>query len=380
MQTGPHFRAALLSCLHRCAPPVLATARALAILGDPATRGGLARLIGAGTDVVAAAIEVLDAAGVLQDGWFRDPAAREAVLDDTPAAERTALHLAAGRLLLDHGVPAESIAPHLVVAATAAPWTVPVLAEAADQALAQERVETALEYLELAKEACADEAGRATIAARLARVEWRANPAAAARKLPAVTSALSDGHLTARDAAVLLRHQLWHGHADDAAKTLRQAHDAGLSRTGEVVPEVQAAELWLSCTYPSMVQGSASRAKREPGARDVTAEPWYRATWALARVLTGAADDRCATVAEGVLQGVRPSDSGSWGPEAAATALLALVYADRLDVAKSWCDRLLCESARRTTRSAGRCSWRSARRSRCGWVTCRSRSSRRRRR
>jgi DNA-binding CsgD family transcriptional regulator len=338
-EAGPHFRQALLSCLYRCEPTVLTTARALAILGDTATYAQLAHLTGADIDMVTSATDVMNVAGLLEDGWFRDPAAREALLDDMAPAVRKELHLTAGRLLFDRGVSAEQVAPHLVATGAVATWTVPVLAEAAEQALAGERIDAALEYLELAGRGCADPADKASIAARLARVEWRINPAAAARRLSSLTSTLADGHRTAQDAAVLVRQLLWHGRSEAAAEVFQQASAAP---DGE-----RATELWLSCTYPSMIR--RGRPNRGPRTQDAIEEPWHRAVSALAGVLAGRVDGRWDAVAEGVLQGARPSDSGSWGVEAAVTALLALVYADRLDSAKSWCEWLLDESGRHGT-------------------------------
>jgi ATP/maltotriose-dependent transcriptional regulator MalT len=106
---------------------------------------------------------------------------------------------------------------------------------------------------------------------------------------------------------------------------------------------VRAVVLWVACTHPPVLdRGQLRVASREPAGR--AAGPDLRAATALARVLTQAPGDQAVTDAEGVLQAARPSGAGTWGAESAVTALFALVYADRLETAGSWCDRLLEES------------------------------------
>ncbi|GLY52968.1 LuxR family transcriptional regulator [Lentzea sp. NBRC 102530] len=346
---GPGYRRALVSCLHRCENPVLAVARALAVTGEQATAESLGRLAGADAETVASALDVMNQAGLLADGWFRDPAARDAVLDDLSTQDRKDMYLGAALLLHDEGAPAIEIAPHLVMADhSGSHWTVPVLEEAAEHALRDEQVDTALRYLELAHRACADVHGRAAIAAKLMRVEWRVNPSAAGRRLGAVVPALRSGQVSDHDAALLVRPMLWNGQVVEATEAMDRVRRASSAGAG-----LRAMELWLACSHPTL-------ARRNPGPDTVksrtvslTSGPMLKAVTALASVLTCGNNAGAATDAEHVLQAARPSDSGWWGPESAVLALQALVYADRLDVAGPWCDRLLDEARAKNLAVAG---------------------------
>jgi DNA-binding CsgD family transcriptional regulator len=336
---GPSYRRALVSCLHRSDHHVLPVARALAVTGEPATRESLGRLARVDAATVASALDVMNEAGLLRDGWFRDPAARGAVLDDLSAQDRKEMYLGAALLLHDEGAPATEVAPYLVMADHSEnPWMVPVFEEAAEHALRDEQVDTALRYLELAHRACVEVHGRAAIAAKLVRVEWRVNPSAAGRRLGTVVPAMRAGQLSDRDVTSLVQPMLWNCQVDEATEALERVRRATTVSSG-----VRAMELWLACSHPTL----ARRPQSEPVKTrmvSLTSGPMLKAVTALANVLTYGSNDSSATDAEHVLQAARPSDSGSWGPESAMLALQALVYADRLDVAAQWCDKLLEET------------------------------------
>jgi hypothetical protein len=335
---GPSYRRALVSCLHRSDHHVLPVARALAVTGEQATRESLGRLARVDVETVTSALDFMNEAGLLCDGWFRDPAARGAVLDDLSAQDRKEMYLGAALLLHDEGAPATEVAPYLVMADHSEnPWMVPVFEEAAEHALRDEQIDTALRYLELAHRACVEVHGRAAIAAKLVRVEWRVNPSAAGRRLGTVVPAMRAGQLSDRDVTSLVQPMLWNCQVDESTEALERVRRATASSTG------RAMELWLACSHPTL----ARRPQAEPVKTrmvSLTSGPMLKAVTALANVLTYGSNDSSATDAEHVLQAARPSDSGSWGPESAMLALQALVYADRLDVAAQWCDRLLEES------------------------------------
>lgn len=338
---GPSYRRALVSCLHRCDHHVLPVARALAVTGEQATRDWLGRLARADADTVTSALDVMNEAGLLRDGWFRDPAARGAVLDDLPAQDRKELYLGAALLLHDEGAPATEVAPYLVMADHSEnPWMVPVFEEAAEHALRDEQIDTALRYLELAHRACVEVHGRAAIAAKLVRVEWRVNPSAAGRRLGTVVPAMRAGQLSDRDVTALVQPMLWNCQVDEATEALDRVRRATTQNNG-----VRAMELWLACSHPTLARRTqAAPESAKTRMVSLTSGPLLKAATALANVLTYGPNDASATDAEHVLQAARPSDSGSWGPESAMLALQALVYADRLDVAARWCDRLLEEA------------------------------------
>ncbi|RKN41171.1 helix-turn-helix transcriptional regulator [Streptomyces hoynatensis] len=366
---GDHFRRAVLHCLHRCEPLVPAAARALAVLGHAATPALVGGLCGAAPEEASTALGTMAAAGLLDRGHFRHRAAAEAVLAELTPARRRQLHLAAARLLHEEGAPAERVAPHLVAAGSAgAAWAVPVLTAAADRALRAERIATAVDCLRLAAGACATAGQRARVTAQLARAERRLNPAAAARHLPPLAEALAAGHLAVGDGLALVGDLLWHGDAAGAAR----AWDLTAAMTGELAREeartgrphpraappwqTRATELWLACTHPG-IAGRGAPARREPGPAGHTAGPWPKAVGALFDVLTGGQGEPAAGAAsaraEEVLEAARPSDGALWGPQAAATALLALTYADRLDAAAAWGDGLLAQDAAADTPVSG---------------------------
>ncbi|AXB47625.1 helix-turn-helix transcriptional regulator [Amycolatopsis albispora] len=342
---GPCYREGLLSSLHRCEPEVLAVARSLAVLGDtatPSTTLMIAELGGLPVSAVDSAIDLLNAAELLEHGQFRHPEARAAVLADMSADDRRARSLAAARLRHDQGASAGEVAPYLLDAEDAhSPWTVPVLVEAADHALRDERIEEAVRLLDLAHRVCPGRGERAAIAARLARAEWRVNPSAAARRLPPL--AASADRLAEPDALALVRQLLWDGQFTEAKRALEAVEkaDRPVSRAGE---DARAMELWLACSHPALASRGPVPVDTARRSLDLTTGPALKATAALAGVLASGPGEQAVTDAEQVLEGARPSDSVSWGPETAMSALLALVYADRLEVAQTACERLLPEA------------------------------------
>ncbi|WP_330277622.1 AAA family ATPase [Lentzea sp. NBC_00516] len=338
---GPSYRRALVSCLHRSDHHVLPVARALAVTGEQATRESLGRLARTDTDTVASALDVMNEAGLLCDGWFRDPAARGAVLDDLSTQDRKEMYLGAALLLHDEGAPATEVAPYLVMADHSEnPWMVPVFVEAAEHALRDEQIDTALRYLELAHRACVEVHGRAAIAAKLVRVEWRVNPSAAGRRLGTVVPAMRAGQLSDRDVTSLVQPMLWNCQVDEATEAMDRVRRTTTSSNG-----LRAMELWLACSHPTLARRATSTPEAvKTRTVSLTSGPMLKAVTALANVLTYGNNDASATDAEHVLQAARPSDSGWWGPESAMLALQALVYADRLDVAAQWCDKLLDEA------------------------------------
>ncbi|MFG2191757.1 AAA family ATPase [Streptomyces sp. NPDC048639] len=350
---GPNFRQALMSCLDRCEPAVLPVARALAVLDEPPMApGAVGRLIGADAETVAAAIATMNDAGLLDQGRFRHAQARSAVLDDMPTGERKSLYLRAAALLHGDGAPAADVAPYVVMADAEDASMAPVLEEAAEHALRDERIDLAVQYLELAHRCSTDARQKAATGVTLVRAESRTNPAAAARRLPALVAALRAGHLADRDITALIVPLIWHGRDDDAADVLERARRAEHEEGGQAAAELRATELWLTCSHPRLarhVQPPAGAVKRRSGLVDPTVGPLLTASAALSRVLTQDAAERAVTDAEHVLQAARLSDSTSWGLEPALLALHALIYADRLDIAQPWCDQLLDEARAKGT-------------------------------
>ncbi|WP_314173795.1 helix-turn-helix transcriptional regulator [Streptomyces winkii] len=345
---GPEFQKALLGCLERCEGAAAETMRALCVLDGPARPSALARLTRAGSETVAAALAALEETGLLHPGGPPHPAVRDAVLESLSSGERSRLHLGAAELLHAEGAPADDIAAHLLTAGRLdGPELLPVLHEAAQHALRAERPRTAVRCLELVRDACDGARSRTAAEAQLVRAESRANPAAAARRLPALAGAVRGGTVDPRDAAALAVTFAHHGRTDDAAAALRHARSAGPDPHPRAAAELRAVEMWLACTHPPLARrGPPGAAGPAAGTAGPHVRPLLTSTAALAQVLGQGQTETAVADAEHVLQAARPSDATVWGVEPALLALYTLVYADRLEEARLWCERLLEDSGR----------------------------------
>ncbi|WAP57586.1 helix-turn-helix transcriptional regulator [Streptomyces sp. S465] len=342
------FREAVLVCVHRCGPDVLAGAQGLAVLDDAGTPALLARLLDIEPHQADHIVEVLTMAGLLAHGHFRHPAARTAVLDNIAGKDRTRLHRRAAELLYQEGAQATTVAAHLITSnQTDAPWTVPVLREAADQALAEDRVEQAIKLLKLAQRNCADDRQQAAVTTLLAEVEWRLNPSAAARLMPELITAARDG-LLETDVTSPIALLLWNGELGHAADALNQLYRTIDPSDARAVTELHILRLWADCSYPVLPH----RAPEPPGfphpddslSEAATTDMRLRALTAFTAVLRQDSHAEAVTAAEQVLQSCH---LGHAVMDPVIPALLALTYADRLDKAAPWCDALLAEARSR---------------------------------
>ncbi|MFQ6272422.1 AAA family ATPase [Kutzneria viridogrisea] len=334
---GKTFGRAVVSCLRRGDPVLLEVARGLAVTGPDTPVTVLSQLLDVETDTVANALEVLAWSGILTaDGEFRHEQAVAAVVEDMPARVLADLHHRVAGLLHDRGEPAAAVARHLVAAGRADdPWGVQVLREAAEQALVADQVQPAVDCLELTTKVCADGPQRASITTQLSGLEWRLNPASGARHLNRLTAAMRAGHLAGADASTLVRNLLWHGRMDDAGDMLELLDGA---------EEQHITALWLSASYPTLRNRVPPIEPHAQLAPAVCSDPRLQAALALTTVLTHGATEEAISGAEQVLQSTR-LDATTLEP--LKCALLALIYADRLDKAAPWCDLLLQEAAAR---------------------------------
>ncbi|MFE9424105.1 ATP-binding protein [Kitasatospora sp. NPDC006697] len=344
------FGQAVLSCLHRGEPLMWAVARGAAVLDRPASEVLLARLLGAEPQATARAVRELENTGLFHEGWFRHPGAARAVLEDLCPQERAELHRRAAELLYHEGATATEVARQLLGVGSAEPhradpdrtdpdraephradpdWAVPTLREAAEAARLDSDLELCIRCLELACEASADAAVRARIGMALAEAEWRLNPAAAARHLPRLLTALENGHLPARYAHTLIRKLLWHGRVGAASEVLFLVD-------GKPGPEAaarrRATHLWMRTVHPELA--GAVPAAAGPAGR---VEPADQGTAVLMTVLTEGGDEHTAADADRVLRETGLDEATFDSLEA---ALLALVYGDRVQPAGRFCARL----------------------------------------
>ncbi|MEV0199597.1 AAA family ATPase [Nonomuraea sp. NPDC050691] len=380
---GDRYGEAVVACLHRAGPEALLMARALAVAG---TTGGAARLLrrtdtdageqdrlyAGGRDRLnggepdrdprpadrgrgersygeadaARAEQALAGAGLLDGGRFRHEAARSAVLAGLDGAERARLNRRAAELAYHDGAPVAVVAEHLLQAGHAVqPWALPVLEEAAEQALRDGDVEPAIEYLKLAWQACADERRRARITTTLVRAKWRINPSTPAGHLAELATALRNGNLGGGDAVVLAKALLWHGHDADAKDVLARLAELG-EPDRETVAELAAARAWFRSSYPSFLPHLPvlSEEQASGAAHSLSVGRRLESAGALARALAGECPEEPAATAERVLRGCRLDEMSM---DTVESALLTLTYTGRADRAAPWCDAFIAEAASR---------------------------------
>jgi DNA-binding CsgD family transcriptional regulator len=337
---------ALLRCVHGAGAAAVAVLRALAVLDDGAGADEVAQLVELPDAVVDAALGTMTAAGVLNDGRFRHPVGRAAVLADLPDTVRDRLHRCAAELLHAAGAPAVRVARHLVHTGHRPSWARATVLEAAEQALLSSRPDFAVECLEAALRCTPDDGSRPDVLARLAHAEWSRNPATAARHLTSLAESAQAGLLARPQRLALVRQLLWHGRTEEATALLRAVRATQQAQPDEQgASEVRDLELWLAGLYPGLA-GRRMVAAAPPGGQHMFttlgADAWLRSAGSLADLLVRGGD--AAARAEDVLRDRHLTPESSWTEESILLALLTLVYAGRLTVAGEWCDRLAEET------------------------------------
>jgi len=349
---GDAFARSILMCLLRCEPVMRDVARAMAVLAAPATPAVLGAMLDIDAGTAQRAIHGLNAAGLLDGAQFRHAAVGAAILGGMLAADRIHLHARAARTLHDHGVDAETVARHLIAGPPVdANWAVPLLLEVADQVLADDDVRLAIDCLRAAHDSPAAGARRSGIKAALFMAEWRVNPSAAVRHLPAlITSALA-GRLPWSAAAAPIAQLAWQGKPDEAIQAL-DAIERSVAESGSTdhgwVPEPQTIRLLINYWYPhrSVADGRSNPAAARPAAQSPIDDRRLDAVASLSGVLSSRhGDERVVAAAERVLRDVRLSDATV---VVIGAALSSLIYADRLDRAALWAEPMLKEASDRS--------------------------------
>ncbi|MFR9797759.1 AAA family ATPase [Streptomyces sp. MS06] len=349
---GSAFRRAVLDCLHRWDPLLLEVAQALTVLGDYSSPYMVRWLIGVRQDTAAQIIDVLQDAGLLDGHLYRHQAARAAVLNSLKPVDRTALHLRAASLLHEHGIAASEVAHHLIAADSGqGQWAADTLREAAAEALSLNRPQFAVQCLTLALGTCVDDASRTAVREALMRIEWRANPSAAARHLAPLHEALNAGRLHCGEAALLARHLLWQGSQDAEKVTAEILGRADTTSDSETAAELRLTQEWIHGSPRRPQRNASPVADLTLGRKSakVNGNVWAQAGATLAAALDARSSSRVAHQAEQILRSCRLGDHTL---EAIACALSALIYAGRADLAAPWCDSL-----RQQAQECGATTW-----------------------
>jgi DNA-binding CsgD family transcriptional regulator len=343
---GDAFGQAVLSCLYRSDTTMFRLARVLAILGEPAPPALTGELVGLDQASTIRAMDTAAEGGLLTAGRFRHPRARAAVLDAMGSEERADLHERTAYLLYKNGAPAETVARHKIAAHhVGASWSVPVLREAADQALEKDDTSLALDCLRLAEQASEDAAERATIKSALVRAQWRVDPATAERHIADLLEATAAGHLTGRHAVALAHCLLWYGRADEAADVLDRVDRTMSPDDVDTAIARYSAGAHLAFTCPSLADRVRHRPRPRPSTVGAaTGNLALRAANVVDTLLAKGFTEEILGDAERILQQARLDDPAG---HAVLVSLEALTYADCLETAAFWCDPMLRDAESR---------------------------------
>ncbi|SDH94148.1 regulatory protein, luxR family [Sinosporangium album] len=316
---GEAYGRAVTTCLLRGDPVDVAVARGLAVLDGSGQEGLAHRLAGVDAVTAARSAEALAGWGLLDGGVFRTEAGRHAVLSELEPGERSTLHRRAAALLHEQGTSKLAVAEHLVAAGDAGDdWALPVLVQAAEQALQGDEVERALGCLDLAARCEAAEVQRAAIALTRAKAGWRRDPSAVHRHLPVLVEALRAGTLPAGAAHLVVRFLLWHGRFEEASRSLEHLRAA----TGEGA-EWRTAVDWVAAFCPALLPADVAARAGGDGRGD---------------------GPRSAEGAERVLHTARLDDATF---PAIESALLSMAYAGDAGRAARLCEAAAADAAQR---------------------------------
>ncbi|MQY09701.1 hypothetical protein ACRB68_78300 [Actinomadura sp. RB68] len=345
---GDVFRDASLACVHRSGRDSLRVARGIAVLNGAGSTALLGQLVGLGERDVRSALKVLSDARLLDGTRFRHPTIRGGVLDEIPAEDRTRLHGKAASLLWEEGAATTAVASHLLACGTVRDdWAVRLLVAAADEALAADQVEQATRFLGLAGTSCTDDKQRHLISMGLAQIMRRVRPEASTRILQDLAGPAKEGNVPGVVRIKVAHGLLMRGQVDEAVEILKLL---GEERTTDrqFAAEMDIARLWLASTYPGVADRLAGALGRPPGQQPAaarhTAVLRVGANRALWLTLTKGADECVVADAERVLQSLPIGDRTI---DSIVSAVMTLVYADRLKTAASWCDQVLTRAADR---------------------------------
>jgi DNA-binding CsgD family transcriptional regulator len=343
------FRRALFRCLHRAPALTKRLAQGMAVLGSSGTPVTLARLLDVDPADVVRGIRGLTDTGLLEQGHFRHPDMPAAILADMTPSERAEMHARAAELLFEEGAAPRRLAEELLQAQnTRMSWAVCALCTAASHAAAVGDLAFASACLELAAR---DGRHAGMVRTRILELTWPIDPAANDRYVNGLREALCRGELVPHQAAVLVRHQLWHGRLGDAVDLLSRLVDNVDHTSTEQVGELSALRLWLSHTYPGLVpiipdpDPAVAGLPPDPHTTLLTAADLLaaadlrtRAAGALTDVLHNRVSGRMVTDARLVLRS-RSLDEPAFA--VAYDALLVLLYSDELAEAAQRCAALL---------------------------------------
>ncbi|MFJ9153529.1 AAA family ATPase [Streptomyces sp. NPDC102270] len=359
--TAPVFRVAdgfgqaLTSCLFRCEPEVLQVSRQLAVLEDAPSLPVLAQLTGLDQETTTQTLDLLRETGFVSGGLLRHPYANSVVLGGMTSEQRADLQVNTANVLFKNGFSAITVAGHLLGASRVdTDCAIPILHEAAQQALAAGKLDFALDCLRIALQYDVDEQRKATTIAMIVRVTWRREPYAAYRRVGGLIEDARAGRLSGWHATSVIDALTWFGRPQEAIELLVRESKAALETHDLVTAShLEACKAWLETIYPGRGDERAWGTPQidELTAGSVSPEAWARGRAAemFRRNLAVPPDAAQVTEAQ---QALRHYTMGDGSAPLLLVALYTLMYAERLQEADEWAEELITQ-----TRKASLTTW-----------------------
>lgn len=322
-----------------------AALEAVAILEPEANQSRVARLADLEDAATAAALDALAQAGLVKRAGPLEtdhPLLRAAVEESVSRHRRSLLHRAAARVLESDREPIERVAAHLVLAEPDGdPWTVDVLASAAENASGRGGPRRAVEFLE---RALAERTGeRCQILLSLAEACLRFDPPAALAHADAAIEEMPQAALLARARHLRSLALVACMRVEEAVDEFGRAIDELGGQDLELTRRWTADRLMFARGVPALA--SIARRLAEAVPLDMPADtPASRVLLAVRAGLSvdlGGAVADAADAAERALAGGRLIEDQTPDSPIYYAAVELLLYADRFDLA----DRLIAHAA-----------------------------------
>lgn len=338
---GEAFTQAVQTCLYRGDDSMLPVAQALAVLGEPASPTLISELLGDACPSAAGGLAAATDAGIVDAGRFRHPRSAVAVLEAMSTYDRTELHDRVAHVLYRNGAAAVTVARHALAASrTEAPWSVSLLREAAEQAMAQDDTGMALDCLRLAERSRVDVPERASIHAALLRAKWRLDPTSAERHARELLPVARAGTLRPDLALMLVKHLMWFGRPAEAVEVL-DSIDSSAGPTAALA--ASCVRIRFGYCYPGIAAGHAGDAPAQRASTLTASSDRLRVRTAniIDAVHRDGVTEEAVADAQAILQQYRLDDH-TW--ESIIVSLETMVLAECLDKAADLCDGLLKEA------------------------------------
>jgi DNA-binding CsgD family transcriptional regulator/predicted negative regulator of RcsB-dependent stress response len=323
----------LLARLGRTSPVAVPVVRAAAVLGTDAEVRHVASLAEMPAADVAAALDSLEAAGVVtadRPVGFVHPIVRSAIYSAMPPGERARLHGVAAAILRDEGTAPERVASHLLLVEPGGDaGTVALLIEAAHEALARGAPSSAASYLRRALAEPPRPDARPALLAELGSAESLVGDARAIEHLREALEREADAEPRRLAAVALARFLVLSGEPGQAAAIFTEASTG--SERWALRLEASAVAAAVGDVEAARRMGGRIAALRRRAGKDPDAPSVVFAALAIADAQTNEPADAVAALAERALAGQEARGLG-WATGLVAV-FTALMFAERYDSA-----------------------------------------------